>query len=190
MDSSTVTLWRRVDAPGHDAAVLAEGPTGATFDGVAVFLHDGKVGRLAYRVVCDPQWRTLRVRVTGSVDATSVDVALTRDEGNRWSVDGSHRPELDGCDDVDLSFTPATNTLPIRRLKLAIGERADVAAAWLRFPSLTVERLPQVYARLDATHYRYESRGGAFVATLETDGAGLVVDYPGIWRSELHGTTG
>ena len=48
-----------------------------------------------------------------------------------WS--GTERPpEYSDCVDVDLSFTPATNTLPIRRLGLDIGEEAEIHVAWLR----------------------------------------------------------
>ena len=73
---------------------------------------------------------------------------------------------MDGCDDVDFSFTPATNLLPIRRLRLAEGARTGVRAAWLAFPALELEPLEQVYAHLDGGRYRYESEGG-FTADLE-----------------------
>jgi hypothetical protein len=75
-----------------------------------------------------------------------------------------------------------TNTLPIRRLAPAIGESIDVTAAWVRFPELTLEPLPQRYTRLSERRYRYESNGGAFVAELEVDDAGLVITYEGGWE--------
>ncbi len=91
-------------------------------------------------------------------------------------------PAIEGLVDVDLGFTPATNTLPIRRLTRAVGEAVDVTAAWVRFPELTVEPLPQRYVRLDERRYRYASSGGAFVAELEVDDLGLVVRYEGGWE--------
>jgi hypothetical protein len=87
-----------------------------------------------------------------------------------------------GCLDVDLAFTPATNILPLRRLGLAVGESREVTAAWIRFPDLSVEPLPQRYTRLDERRVRYESRGGAFTAELEVDELGLVVRYPPLWE--------
>ena len=36
---------------------------------------------------------------------------------------------LDGCPDVDFGWTPATNTVPIRRLGLEVGETASITAA-------------------------------------------------------------
>jgi len=88
-----------------------------------------------------------------------------------------------GCLDIDLAFSPSTNLLPIRRLKLRPGEAAEVRAAWLRFPEFVLEPLEQMYRRLDAWTYRYESGGGAFVATLRTNTAGFVTSYPGLWEA-------
>ena len=74
---------------------------------------------------------------------------------------------------------------PIRRLDLAVGDKAEVKAAWLRFPSFQLEPLAQQYHRLDETTYRYESAGGAFVADLKVNRSGFVLDYPDIWQSEV-----
>ncbi|MGH9318200.1 MAG: putative glycolipid-binding domain-containing protein, partial [Thermoanaerobaculia bacterium] len=57
-------------------------------------------------------------------------------------------------------------------------------AAWLRFPSFRLEPLEQLYRRVDAATYRYESAGGKFVADLEVNAAGLVTSYPNFWRAE------
>ena len=65
------------------------------------------------------------------------------------------------------------------RLDLAVGEQAEVRAAWLRFPSFTLEPLVQTYRRTGAHTYRYESGGGRFTADLEVDDDGVVVHYPG-----------
>ena len=100
--------------------------------------------------------------------------------GELWS--GKERPpEYEDCADVDLSFTPATNTLPIRRLGLGVGEKADIAVAWLRWPELKVERVGQRYARLAADRYRYTQ--GDFEAELTVDEHGLVLEYDGLWKA-------
>jgi uncharacterized protein len=96
-------------------------------------------------------------------------------EGERWTVDGRAREELHRCVDVDLRVTPATNTLPIRRLELDVGQRAGVRAAWVGFPGLEVEPLEQSYERLSEETYRY--RAGAFEADLVVDQTGLVIRY-------------
>jgi hypothetical protein len=67
---------------------------------------------------------------------------------------------------------------------LAVGDAAEVRAAWLRFPSFKLEPLSQQYRRLGESAYRYESAGGQFVAELTVNPSGFVLDYPGIWQAE------
>jgi hypothetical protein len=88
-----------------------------------------------------------------------------------------------GCLDVDLHFTPATNTLPIRRLELAIGRESPVRAAWLA-PDFSMKPLEQVYRRIGPMTYRYESDGGRFTAQIEVNEGGVVRSYEGLWREE------
>jgi hypothetical protein len=88
--------------------------------------------------------------------------------------------------DVDLNFSPSTNTLPIRRLKLEVGQEAVVRAAWLRFPGFALEVLEQTYRRLDRSRYRYESAGGSFVADLDVNGEGLATAYANAWIAESY----
>jgi hypothetical protein len=98
-------------------------------------------------------------------------------------VNGVEAPAVEGCVDVDLEWSPSTNTLPIRRLALAVGASSgSIVAAWIRFPALTLEPLPQAYARRSERSYRYTSGGGSFAADLEVDAEGLVVEYQGVWR--------
>ena len=103
--------------------------------------------------------------------------------GPRWTLNGVEESTVEGCIDLDLNFSPATNLLPIRRLKLAIGEQGEVKAAWLRFPGFRLELLPQVYTRLDELTYRYSSDGGSFVRDLTVNDVGFVTDYPGLWQA-------
>jgi len=177
-------LWRRLDQPGHEAARLEEKDAAWHLGGMAVFLHEGQPCRLDYRVICDAQWRTLSGRVTGFIGDRPVEVECSVDGEGRWRLQGVEQPQVAGCTDLDLNFSPSTNLLPIRRLGLDVGEEAPVRAAWLRFPSLRLEPLDQVYRRTAPAAYRYESAGGSFVADLEVDGAGFVTRYPGIWEVE------
>lgn len=182
--TNTSILWRRLDQPGHDAALLTQHANGVTLDGMAVFSESGLPCRLHYVIECDAEWRTVSARVTGLLDTAVVDIAIAADSTRAWRFNGRPCPAVQGCDDVDLSFTPATNLLPIRRIRLAVGQRKDVHAAWLRFPDLTLELLDQVYERVSESTYRYQSRQGSFVALLETNATRFVTHYPNLWQRE------
>jgi hypothetical protein len=178
-------LWRRLDQPGHEAARLILRPSSWHLTGTAVFAHHQRVCRLAYLVVCDAGWHTVSGRVEGWVGDETVEVELTVDAAHRWWLNGTECPDVAGCIDLDLNFSPSTNLLPIRRLGLAIGQEAEVKAAWLRFPSLTLEPLAQRYRRIDTTIYRYESAGGRFVTELQVNATGFVTYYPSVWQVEV-----
>jgi hypothetical protein len=109
---------------------------------------------------------------------------VTADASRAWRLNGFDCPAVAGCIDVDLNFSPATNTLPIRRLDLAPGHESAVRAAWLRFPGFALEPLAQLYRRTSDATYRYESDGGRFSADLEINASGLVTRYPGLCIEE------
>lgn len=158
------------------------GEGGWALSGTAVFAHEGVPCKLGYRVLCAPDWRTTSANVGGRIGGREIELSV--DQERRWQLDGVDCPVVAGCLDLELGFSPSTNLLPIRRLSLAVGESAEVRAAWLPFPALTFRPLPQVYRREGETRYRYESLNGEFVRVLEVNGAGFVTSYPGLWHIE------
>jgi hypothetical protein len=148
-------------------------------------IDDTQPYHLEYAVRCDDAWRTISADVSGTIGRDAVRVIIMHDmRAGRWTRDGHEQPQVAGAVDVDLGFTPATNTLPIRRLTLPVGGAAPVRAAWLRFPELELVPLDQVYTHEAEERYVYESDGGRFRATLEVDAAGLVLRYGDYWIAE------
>lgn len=177
-------LWRRLDQPGHEAARLVHHAPFWQLGGTAVFAEDGRICRMEYQVVCDAGWRTLHAKVTGWLGGQPIKVEVYTDTARRWTINGHESPGVAGCVDIDLAFSPSTNLIPIRRLALNLGERAEVRSAWLRFPDLILEPLVQTYARTGESSYHYESSGGEFVTDLEVGTAGFVLRYPPFWEGE------
>jgi len=180
-------LWRRVDIAGVEYFRLWDSAAGPRLTGTVIMADAGIPLRLKYAVACAPDWTSRGVHVALTRGAVTRHLKLTTGDGQRWwrsaEVPGAVEiPAVAGCLDVDLAFTPATNILPLRRLGLAVGESREMTAAWVRFPDLSIEPLPQRYTRLDERRVRYESRGGAFTAELEVDELGLVVRYPPLWE--------
>jgi uncharacterized protein len=178
-------LWRGIDRAGHDYCSVYNEQDRWFLSGVAVFLHDDQPCRLEYEVQCDSAWNTLRAKVSGWVGDKPIDVEITTAPDHRWFLNGAEQPSVSGCIDVDLNFTPATNLLSIRRLNLPVEREAEVSAAWLRFPDFELERLEQIYRRVDEHTYHYESGGGEFVTELTVNQFGLVTRYSELWEEEL-----
>jgi uncharacterized protein len=179
-----IVIWRRLDTPGHEAARLVFHEPFWQLTGTAVFSEKQQAARLEYLVVCDTRWRTRHGRVCGWVGPRRVRIELLADTGGRWQLNGTECPQVEGCMDLDLAFSPATNALAIRRLGLESGQAAEVRAAWLTFPEFNLEPLHQVYRRTGPATYRYEAFGGSFVTDLEVNPAGLVIRYPDLWEAE------
>jgi hypothetical protein len=132
-----------------------------------------------YAIDTDASWATRTVRV--ATDSNSL-VLFSDGHGNWTEGDGRVLDRLAGAIDVDISATPLTNTLPIWRLGLGIGESADIVTAYITVPELTLTADPQRYTRLDERSYRFESLGSDFQRDITVDDAGFMVDYPGLFR--------
>jgi hypothetical protein len=176
-------LWRGFVLTGHEACRLFSRDSHWQLEGTAVFSYEQQPCRLDYQVACDSAWRSLSANVEGWLGNRSVSIQIQVDAAGYWQLNQVGQPDVTGCIDIDLNFSPSTNLIPIRRLNLAVGQAAEVKAAWLRFPSFKLEPLTQQYRRLDESTYRYESSGSQFVADLKVNRSGFVLDYPGLWQA-------
>jgi hypothetical protein len=172
--------WRRsdeVEADEHCTLTIRE--TGLSLVGTVMGAEGGLPVRVEYRVLADRAGFTTAVHVRDLRGFDTRTLGLERNAKGSWTVDGNAMRSLKGCTDIDLGCSPSTNTLPIRRLRLAIGASQTIQAVWVRFPELTVVKASQTYTRLDESTYRYSS--GTFEAELTVDDDGLVATYAE-WR--------
>lgn len=186
-----VVQWMSTTWPTPDQCALSEISHGWELAGEAQAIVNGFPVEVTYTVRVDREWKTRLVKVK-QVDygfvpgfSSTKRCTLKRDEFGHWAAtSGNDQPPLGGIQllqDIDIQVTPATNTLPIRRLGLAVGESAEVIAAWFRIPEFRLEPLRQRYTRTADDTYRYESLDHDFTATLTVDDLGLVVDYDPGW---------
>ena len=155
----------------EDTCVMAEG--------VLIGPAGGRLFACGYLLRCDGQWRvrSLDVHVAGKGR-----VSLRSDGAGTWSdADGTALPVLQGCTDIDLSGSPFTNTLPIRRLGDALAQRQEIRVAYVDLPRLDVQPVAQAYTRLAPDKILFESLSRPFSAALEVDGDGLVLRYEGMF---------
>ncbi|MBU1360604.1 MAG: putative glycolipid-binding domain-containing protein [Gammaproteobacteria bacterium] len=151
-----------------------------------VLAVDGERGpfRLDYRLAWDEAWRLQSADLITSAEGSTETLQLRTDGRGRWrDASGRAIAELDGCLDLDIWPTPFTNSFPIRREPLAVGERREFRMAWIDAITLTCRAQAQAYSRISETCYRFESLDGSgFIADLDVDGEGLVLDYPGLFE--------
>ncbi|WP_166435866.1 putative glycolipid-binding domain-containing protein [Cellulomonas shaoxiangyii] len=168
--------WQFVDAvDGFEVAYLGPG----RLRGHTSAVEGGRAYAVEYEIRLDERWITRTVRVTSDTVDGPRSTVLRSDGLGTWTVDGVPAPHLDGLVDVDLEASACTNTLPVHRLTMPVGEVVTASAVYVQASDLAVRRLDQTYQRLDDHRFDYRSEGG-FRAMLTYDDAGLVLDYPGI----------
>jgi hypothetical protein len=172
-------LWQGISNGALDRCRLDVSRDGLRLAGTVLTPLDGEPLEIRYLVLTDEKGITRRVEL--ELDESTPRVLLADGAGRWYWDDGPDLAEVAGSLDVDLTVTPATNTLPIRRLELDIGHAADLRMAWVQFPGLEVIPSDQRYERLAADRWKFST--GDFHAELVVDADGLVHDYSGLFRS-------
>jgi len=181
--SDTVILWKHLDGDGRDFCRLRRDEEGWLIHGHAVFLHDRSPASLSYRVTATPGWHTIAAQVTGWIGADEIDIRIAQAGDGTWLLDGERQDVAPGIVDLDLGFTPATNLLPLRRLSLDIGARADAPAAYFDLSERGLSVLEQSYRRLDVESYAYAAPAFGYEAVLTVDATGFVRRYPDLFEA-------
>ncbi|HWM00799.1 MAG TPA: putative glycolipid-binding domain-containing protein [Actinophytocola sp.] len=176
-----VAAWRLLEAhEGFEVAHLTSGHDDVRIAGTSVGVEDGLAWSFRYDLEIGADWHAR----SGSVrNADGGRLTLESDGPGRWLVDDVHDPALDGCLDIDLEGSALTNTMPVHRLALGVGEEAAAPAVYVRTNSLAVERLDQTYRRVPAANgfaFEYAAPRFGYRASLPFAADGLVQEYPGI----------
>lgn len=182
------TMWRRVDAVGTEACSVHDNGTFRLVSGMAVYAKENSPTRIAYSVTCNDIWECHAATVERWIGGDKLDFALSRQDDGTWILNGKVVSAVDSLVDIDLGFTPATNTNTnaIKRLDLRVGDQAELAAVWLDDETWTFKPLKQRYERLSENTYRYTSVDSGYHANLTVDGFGFIQVYPRLWEAVLN----
>ncbi|MGZ3609453.1 MAG: putative glycolipid-binding domain-containing protein [Ktedonobacteraceae bacterium] len=186
-------MWTPWSEPGLEHLRLTQQDGGMLADSLIVGISNRMPFRLYYEITCDSSWNVKELDLM-LLSGSRKSLKIQADGHGHWFTStGGPIPSIDGCIDVDISATPFTNTLPIRRLKLNPGQSAELLVAYVLIPEVELMTDRQRYTCLELHTqgglYKYESMESDFKAELPVDSDGLVIDYPGlfksIWRSEV-----
>lgn len=180
-------IWNKDrEGVGLEHLLLGEGVADSV---VLAFDEEEGPFRLTYRLTWDESWRLREAELAVAMERSTRSLSLHTDGLSCWRHgDGRAIDELDGCVDVDIWPTPFTNSFPIRREPMAVGERRQFRMAWIFAPALTVHPQPQAYTRLADRLYLFENLDGSgFRAELPVDEDGIVLDYPDLFRRVKEG---
>jgi hypothetical protein len=189
-----LVTWRTDDARGIEGARLLLHGNGIRALGRMVRAGGGPADppfTASYRLDAGDNGRVRRLAVTSATDGRERYLTLNRTDDGFWLLDtgmGSGRLDVAPAVDVDLSFSPLFNTVPIRRLGLH-REPGDhtLSMVFVALPDLSVEVVEQRYQTLSPLgqgDHPGEATVGfawdAFTAEIVVDAEGVVSSYPGV----------
>jgi uncharacterized protein len=179
---TTVARWQDWSGRSIEHLVLKEASNQIVADGAILGTVGDDLFAARYKIFCDTNWCVKRVEIS-EVGSEQNAEFLSDGVGNWVDRLGAAQPQLASAIDIDISITPFTNTLPIRRLNLRRGESQEIIVVYLQLPNIRVAIDRQRYTCLDpGRRYRYESVDSDFTREIEVDIHGLVTEYPGLFR--------
>jgi len=186
-------MWTPWSEPGLEHLRLLQVDGTILADSFIVGVSNRMPFRLHYEITCDSNWKVKELGLT-ILSGNRESMKIRANGQSHWFTHaGDPIPLLDGCKDVDISATPFTNTLPIRRLALSPGQSAELLVAYASIPEMELKPERQRYTCLewntDRGLYKYEGLESGFSTELPVDSEGLVTDYPGlfkrVWQSDV-----
>lgn len=175
-------MWRSLDGKKFEHIQLMSNEEGILADGLIIHLDADSSYRIRYRIQCDSIWQVRKMHIQ-RLDTSNQELLLYSNGKGRWKNKKGNRIEmLDGAHDIDIHFSPYTNTLAIRRLKLQQGMTVQTKVAFINLPDLSFEIARQQYTLTKNSEsdkrYKYESLTSGFKTELPVDDDGLLIEYP------------
>ena len=180
-------VWRPSTGIGLEHLKLREEKQQIHVDSIVVgSLNGDRIERIKYEIVLDKSWVTREVKISNLGDNQYL--RLLSDGNGAWKDEmGQAIPELSGCIDIDISCTPFTNTLPIKRLSYNLLQPQEIKVVYISAAELSYRQVNQSYTLLesgnDSALFRYQS--GNFQESITVDSNGIVTVYPDLFYREI-----
>ena len=182
MKQERLYRWRRLQGAGLEVLRLEASGDGVRARG-EIIDAGSETFAASYDWQLDASWRTrtLRLQLRG---ADIRDLTIERAGAAQWNVDGGTRPDLLGCEEIDLSATPFCNTLALRRFGPPPGAAGEMTALYIGFPRLALSPSRQRYEQIGPNEFVYIDLGlyAGFRARITVDPDGLIKTYEGLFE--------
>ena len=182
-------IWKSVEHDGLEHIYLREQAKLIQVVSSFIGVIDQRGFQLDYVLELDRKYRMRRATLSIS-GGKSLVLISDSDHWLKGDAPTHALPEFNGCIDIDITATPFTNTLPIRRIDWQVGQSEDLKMLYITVPELTLSVSRQRYTCLEKSAegglFKFELIEGAgstsFEALLPVDADGLVIDYPGLFK--------
>jgi uncharacterized protein len=158
---------------------IIQNSTGITVRSNITGIHEKIAFNCSYNFLISEDWNIQQFEVNLLMNDQRTTLLMLKNESGKWLQKGRERSDLVGCIDIDLTVTPFTNTLPVNRLSIPVGDRKEISVVYIDLLENDIYRAEQVYTRLSEDAYLFEMASVDFSAEIIiNEKSGLVVDYP------------
>lgn len=175
-------VWRSKEYPSLENCRAMITSMGSEISSVVIGVVENKIFEIEYNLKINPHWETEQVEIKSTIAGLVKSFIFQSDGKGNWQENGHILEQFDGCIDIDIPLTPFTNTLPIKRLKMQIGQAQLVKVVYLDLLRDEIKPVTQKYARLADREYKYENVPNDFEAVIRVDESGFVLDYPTLFE--------
>jgi len=172
--------WKGLKYPSQEDCILKETDNGVEVTSVITGTVGNKTFKLKYRVLANKLWETSLLDLHVISNGNERTLLLEKMKGC-WLVNNAVDHRFDACVDIDISLTPFTNTLPIRRLVYNGHVRNKIEVVYIDIIANIIMPVTQYYTKISDSVYLYENEKTTFSAELKTDSHGLVIAYPNLF---------
>lgn len=181
----TDIVWRPIAGHGYEHLQIREEDDHILIDSIVLGVEEHNIYRIKYDITLDKSWATRKITI-GHL-GTNQTLYLESDGNGVWrNRQGEEVTELSGSIDIDISCTPFTNTLPIKRLSYEPFEQKEISVVYISAFDLAYKQVRQKYTLLEShtgsAIFQYQS--GNFVENITVDSAGIVTVYPHLFVKE------
>ena len=177
-------LWSGIEYYSLENCFVESTPDGVMINSIIVGLYNEEIYRVKYDIILDKDWVTKSCIIEAWINNKVKKIDLSK-QGDTWFLNGKIHHKFDNCIDVDIPLTPLTNSLPINRLRLSLGQETKVDIIYIDLLEDTIKHVKQKYKRLSTEIFKYENIPNDFEAEIKVDTAGFVVNYPQLFKRKI-----
>jgi uncharacterized protein len=142
---------------------------------------------LTYQIILDENWNIKSFAVNNNSRNKPFYFGAVQYETGKWkNKTGEVLNAYEHCIDIDIFPTPFTNSLPLKRQPLNVGEEQEYVMIWIDLVEGQIRRDRQQYKRITNAIYRFTSLDTNFTADIEFTNDAIVKFYPELFELCKH----
>lgn len=180
----TSVIWSGISNHSIEHCLIEENQDGNLISSTIIGTYQKQIYKVDYCIQTDKYWNTLSVKLKADIDLALWDIELQK-HGYNWMLNDKLIAALDGVADVDISLTPFTNTLPIKRIAFKEQNPAIIEVVYFDVLGHNILPVKQIYTQVSSDEYIYQNLATSFSAHITTDPQGLVKSYPKLFKMTI-----